>query len=350
MDRRVPGLLWAFVLVVAALHLVSCGSSTTFSTSKKSPGNPLSGNNSVTSVPMVSSWWDPSGRGLRNVYGVVGAAYEGQPIYGEYAGAAVCMRKSIAILIASSGSLSLAQLPQGSPTAIATQAIQSPSIEFSPSCATSLVHKAGNSNATLMQSLFSTPRTSGLAVPAEAFAVAVADSGSILASTPRADGSVAIQFLPAGSATFQTITVLSKFGGMAFLPDSDIALLADAGTNAIVEASQLSKNISLVQVASSSEGVNQPIALAVSADGRSAAVINRASSTVLRIDLSGQSAAVKTTCSCTPSELVPLAGNFAFRLNEAGSGTVWAFNGDAPTPQVVFLPSDEVANARGGSL
>jgi hypothetical protein len=147
----------------------------------------------VASLPIVNAWWDNSSRGLRNVYGVVGAAYEGLSLYGEYAGAAVCTRKGIALLSASSGDLFLARLLQGSPTAIGKNGIQSPSIEVSPSCATSLAHKAGSASALLTQSLLSTPKASALTVPADATAIAVADSGSILAGSPRADGSISMK-------------------------------------------------------------------------------------------------------------------------------------------------------------
>jgi len=183
-----------------------------------------------------------------------------------------------------------------------------------------------------------------LQLPSGSSFMAVSDAGSILASALRPDGSVAVQLLTNGGTSFETVTTLSKFGGMAFLPGKEAVLMADAGTNSVLEASQMSGNMSLAQIAGPGDGVSQPLAVGISADGHSAAIANTKNSTIIRIDLSGQSSATRTTCGCSPTELIPLAGNLAFRLNDAGSGTVWAFDGDAPTPRVVFIPSDEVAN------
>jgi hypothetical protein len=137
---------------------------------------------------------------------------------------------------------------------------------------------------------------------------------------------------------------------MAFLPGADSAILADAAMNSVIEASHLTTNMSLSSVASAADGVAKPTAVAISADGHFAAVANHSGASVLRLDLSGQSAPISTACNCSPSELKPLAGNFAFQLNEAGSGTVWAFDGNGSKPRVFFIPSDQAANSskRGG--
>jgi hypothetical protein len=91
------------------------------------------------------------------------------------------------------------------------------------------------------------------------------------------------------------------------------------------------------------------VALAVSADGHAAAVANQAG-TIVRIDLSGQTSPERTTCACSPTELQPLAGNLVFRLNEAGTGTVWAYDGDAPRPRVVFIPTDQPATRASAAV
>ncbi|MGB0124880.1 MAG: hypothetical protein WBP63_15675, partial [Silvibacterium sp.] len=166
---------------------------------------------------------------------------------------------------------------------------------------------------------------------------------------PQADGSVAIQLLTGGSSTLHPIAVLSKLGGLAFLPGADTALLADAGVSTVTEASQIAGNLSLAQVAGPSQGIAQPGAIAASADGHTAVVANQNNSTIVKIDLSGQTATVQSVCHCTPSELAPLAGNLVFRLNEAGSGTVWAYDGDSTTPRFAFIPTDQTASATQGA-
>jgi hypothetical protein len=217
------------------------------------------------------------------------------------------------------------------------------------------MYMPGGSAALLLQGLLSNPTATPVSLPTGSSAVAVADSGSILVAVSAANGASSIQLLASGTGSFQPVNVLGKFGGMAFLPGADTALLADSSANTVVEASHLAGPISLTPVAAAADGVSQPTAVAISADGQLAAVANSNGSgngsSVLRLDLSGKSAPIKTICHCSPTELVPLAGNFAFRLNEPGSGTVWAFDGSGSLPRVIFIPADQATTTgHGGSL
>jgi hypothetical protein len=312
----------------------------------------MSASSTAASGPLLGAWWDSNQNGLRPVYGVAGAAYQGAATYsdGSYSGAAACMRKNVALLTTSSGALFSVNLPQGKPLLISGNGIPKASIAFSPSCTSSLVYAPGSSQALVIQALLSTPTMTSVTLPTAVSAAIIADSGSILVEIPGADGSAAIQLLASGTNSLQPVTTLSKFGGMAFLPGSDTALLADATMNNVIEASHLTANLSLSSIASATDGVSKPLAVAISADGNLAAVANNNGSSVLRLDLSGQSAPIKTACNCSPSELEPLAGNFAFQLNEAGSGTVWAFDGNGSKPRVFFIPSDQVAKSKRGGL
>ena len=333
--------LWSLAVSLLALQIAGCGSTPI----SRSAGNPAGTTNTIASGPILGSWWDSSAGGLRTVYGVAGAAYQGPPVYndGEYAGAAVCMRANIALLTTASGALYLTNVRQGTPTLVTNQGIPNGQTVFSPSCASALSYRPGTAGALLIHGLLSVSRTTvPLVLPITATSAAVSDAGSIVVSAPGANGSASIQFLASGSDTFQPIAQLSKFGGMAFLPSAETALLADAGKNTVVEASQMSTDPTLTQIAGGSSGIAHPVAVAASADGHAAAVANQDGS-ILRIDLSGDSAAVHTTCSCSPTELQPVAGNLSFRLNEAGTGTVWAYDGDAFRPRVVFIPTDQVA-------
>jgi hypothetical protein len=177
-------------------------------------------------------------------------------------------------------------------------------------------------------------------LPAANSAVVLADSGSILIALPAANGTASIQLLAGGAGSLQPVSVLGRFGGMAFLPGVDTAIIADASANSVIEASHLTGSLSLTNLASAADGISQPVAVGISADGHLAAVANAGSSSVIRLDLSGKSAPVRTVCQCSPTELEPLAGNFAFRLNEPGAGTVWALDGNGALPRVIFIPTD----------
>ena len=341
MFQRRYGLL-SLALSVLALQLAGCGSTPV----AKFSGNPGATGNTIASGPVLGSWWDSSARGLRTIYGVAGAAYQGPAIYndGEYSGAAVCMRANIVLLTAASGALYVANVRQGVPVQVTSQGIPKAQVAFSPSCDMAIAYRPGTAAAVVIRGLLSSSRTYVmLTVPPTATVAAISDGGSTLVSLPGANGLSSIQYLASGGSTWQNIVQLSAFGGMAFLPGGEAALVADAGKNIVTEVSQMSTEPTLTQVAGAGAGILHPVALAVSSDGHAAAVANQAGS-IVRIDLSGQARPVRTTCACSPTELEPLAGNLVFRLNEAGTGTVWAYDGDAARPRVVFIPTDQPAS------
>lgn len=340
-------LLYSLGAAVAALIVTACGTSMRTTSAGGPPAStPTNSSSSGTVVtgPVLGAWWDSAAGGMRGWYGVAGAAWQGKPSFndGTYSGATVCMRQQIALLITRSGALFLSGVPQGTVVPVANQGIANARIVFSPSCSTALAYAPGNAGALLVQGLRATPRVSSVALPAGTAVAAVADSGSILLSIVQG-GATAIELLAAGTDTAQSVTSVSKFGGMAFLPGIDTALVADQGSNRILESAQMNGNPSLTQVAGPADGVAQPVAIAASGDGRSAVVVNQKDSSVVRIDLTGQSAAMRTVCRCSPTKLEALTGNLTFRVNEPGTGTVWAYDGDATNPRFVFLPSEQSA-------
>lgn len=328
------------------LLLASCGTTPAPTSNATQPSSSAP---TAATGPMLGAWWDAAAGGLRIINGVAGAASEAKPIYndGTYTGAAVCMRQSIALLTASSGALFLTRLPQAAPVPVTSQSLGKPQVVFSPSCSAALAYTPGKSSALLLQGLTAAVHASTVALPGGTATAAVADSGSILASVPQADGAAAIELLAAGTA--RPVATLSKFGGMSFVPGSDTALVADQGTSTVVEAVETGGSVSLTQLAGPADGIAQPLAVAASSDGHSAAIVNAKNAGVVRIDLTGQTPAFQAVCRCSPAKLEPLAGNLAFRVNDPGSATVWAFDGDAATARFVFLPAEQNPPAAQGA-
>ena len=328
---------------VVALCVAACSNSRSVGNSPISTPVPAASN--AASGPALGAWWDVNRKGLRTVLGVAGAAYQGPPLYndGSFTGGSACMRAGVALLRAPSGSLFSVNLSTGNPSLAASGVDVNTSMVFSPSCASSLLYKRGSSQALLLEGLSSTPTVTNVVLPAGAAAVAVGDSGLILVQVPGTRQSAAIELIANGTDAPQSVTELTQFGGMAFLPGTDAALLADAGTSSVIKVSHLSGVMALAPIAGKAQGVSKPSAIAVSADGLLAAVVNQGSA-VLRLDLSGASASSTVLCHCTPTELEPLTGNFAFRLNEPGAGTVWAFDGSSAEPRIFFIPSEQVAS------
>lgn len=344
-SARVSGLT-----TVALLLCAGCGT-THFSSSNTPTSGPAGNASRVATGPLLDAWWTKGSGGLQVVYGVPGAAHQASVGYndGTYSGATVCMRGGFALLTSSSGVAARVQLPQGSPIQLDLPGISKPVVLFSPSCSSALEYSSSGSAAVLLQGLPSAPNPVSLTIPEGNSVLAVSDTGSVLLGANHSDGAVAVGLLTTGSSATKPITVLTKLGGAAFIPGSDAVLLADSGTNAVMEAGQANGSLSLTQVAGPRDGINNPVALGVSANGRTAVVANGTGSAIVRVDLSGQSGSTQAVCRCTPTELVPQAGNLSFRLNEPGGGTVWAFDGDASVPRTVFVPSEQTATATRGA-
>jgi hypothetical protein len=296
--------------------------------------------------------WDPVAGGLRTIFGIPGAAHEGAAIFndGTFTGAIACSQKSYALLTAKTGEVFVTDLPSGEPLEVATKLSSKQQILLSPSCSFALIYGPDTMNAYLISGLPAAPQTKAISLSTgPILGAAVSDSGSVLIATARTDGSANIQAIPLGSNSAVQVGLLSRFGGMAFLPLLDEALLGDAGKNVILVTSQITGNMSLAQVATSADGVSQPIALAASVDGHTVVVANSSGTAIVRVDLSKQTSSTQFACQCSPSELVPLSGNMIFRLNEPGSGTVWAFDGDSAKSRIIFLPTERLTNAAGAT-
>lgn len=334
------------ILVPMAVVLLLCaGCATTHFASSDAPSSPSGNNSKVAAGPVLDAWWESGSDGLRVIYGVAGAAHQGTVDYddGTYSGASVCMRGGIALLTTKKGAIAKVQLPQGSPVAISVPNLDKPLILFSPSCSSALVYSSTSRAAALVQGLLSSPQVVGANIPAGTSVLGVSDTGSLLLGTNQSEGAVDVQMLSVGSITPKPVATLAKLGGAVFIPAGDSVLLADAGTSALVEFSQSSQSIAITPIAGPRDGLNNPIALGVSADGRTAVIANGSGSTILRIDISGRVPIAKTTCKCAPTELVPQSGNLSFRVNEPGSGITWAFDGTAATPRMVFVPAEQIA-------
>lgn len=335
------------VALATVMLCIGCGG--THLQPTNTPTNPVGNASAVATGPLLDAWWDSGSKGLRIVYGIPGAAHEGALAYndGSYSGGTACMRGNVALLQSSAGKLFQTQFPQGAPIPINNAAIPEPRVLFSPSCSSALAYSASGGTAVLIQGANSNPKALNLTLPEGNSVLAVSDAGSVLLGSTRSDGSSVIQLLPFGGSALKPVMVISKPGGSTFIPGVDSALVVDAGASTVFEASQITADLSVTRIAGPGDGVNNPVALGVSADGRTAVVANGTGSKIVRIDISGQTAAVQTVCRCAPSELVAQAGNASFRLNEAGAGTVWSFDGDAPTPRTVFVPSAQIIASQG---
>ena len=89
----------------------------------------------------------------------------------------------------------------------------------------------------------------------------------------------------------------------------------------------------------------QPVAAALSADGKRLWFVDSATQGVNAIDLA-TSAQTQIACSCQPTALEPLAGGSAFRITDLNGGPVWLLDTAAADPRIVFVPAIPVQEAQ----
>ncbi len=339
--------LCASFTIASLVGVIGCGT-----TSVSSPSLPSSLNsmNKTASGPMLGYVWDKTASGLRPILGVPGAAQFGSPIYGGagYNNAVACPDKKYALLTSSGGQAFLGPLPSGVPVQIADHLSTKEQIAISPSCSAALLYAPGTSSATLILGLPATPtaQTINLSQAGQVTTAAVSDSGLILAAVGKAASGSTIQAISADGTAMQ-LTTVAGLGGMTFLPSSQNALIADSGRNTIWSASGLPNTTALNSVAATADGVRQPIAVASSSDGRWLIVANQNGAAILRLDLTRQTAPTQIACRCSAVGLTPLSGNNTFLLSAVDTGPVWTFDGDSPSPRVVFIPAIKQTGAAG---
>ena len=342
---------FAAACFVIFLACAGCGTSTA-SRGAVSGAFPGSAGEAAASQPILGYTWDSNRGGLRTMLGVPGAATLSDNIVttGPFTSAIFCLRKSYVLLTGSSGSVYIMSLPNGEPTLL-TSPLAKQQVIVSPSCSKALVYAGGSSTGILIGGLPSTPQMEPLnfATQGSIVGAAVGDLGDVALAVLRSDGSTAIQLLSSSGGLSAPFSVLQTYGAMTFVPGSDTVLLGDSGANRVVMVSHPSTNPTSVQLASSADGVSQPLAIASSADGREAFVANAVGVPLLRLNLASTPAPAKVPCTCRPSELVPLSGNALFQVTDLSSGTIYALDGAPAVPRTLFIPASNSASLSGAA-
>ncbi len=338
----IPG-LWAALVVL--LCISGCSSSSFHSPTTSASAGPASG-------AIAGYVWDSRVHGLRPLSGSLGAAHLESPLSGPALRSAIpCPTREFALGSDTSSTVFSIALPSGQPTKLGDAVAADQQMTLSPSCANGLVYSPSHGSGLLISGLPSSPRVQliALTISGPVTSAIIGDSGAILAAVPKSDGTTSLEFLSATGAAQSLAVSVRKIGGMAFLPGTDSAIIADSATNTVYLGKQLSSGPSFAAVAVAAQGVSNPRAAATSADGHYAFLANGSGNNLLRIDLTSTAAPLALACACSPAELIPLAGNAGFQITDAATGLIFALNGDGPTPRTVFIPTDKVSAATGGA-
>ena len=339
----IPG-IWIALAITSFL----CGCSG-YSPSRSATG---SANASPPSGAIAGYIWDSRVHGLRPLSGSLGAAHLESPLTGPALHSATpCPSHGFALGSDASGSVFSISLPSAEPTKLGDAVAPDQQLTLSPSCGNGLVYSPSRGSGLLISGLPSSPRVQSIALSASGPVVsaAISDSGAILLAALKSDGTASLAILSATGAPQVLSSPLQKIGGMAFLPGADSAIIADSAANTVYFGKQLSSGPSFAAIAAATQGVSNPRVVASSADGHFAFVANGAGNNLLRIDLTTTAAPVPVACSCTPTELLPLAGNAGFQITDAKAGLIFALNGDGLMPRTVFIPTDRAGAAAGGA-
>ncbi|MES2390171.1 MAG: hypothetical protein V4555_00920 [Acidobacteriota bacterium] len=318
-------------LVSACLIAAGCGGGVFNAVT----GPTLPAPSAVSNGPQLGYVWDAASQTLRPILGLPGSSQGGQPVTtaGAYVFGAASAKSSIALLEAADGSLSEMALPAGAAAPIAGVKVAAGAvIAFSPSGQNAIVYAKGASSVTLLTGLSSTVQVQPIAAPSALVAAAVSDTAQVAAVA--GSGPLSLNALTGGKGV---LTSLASYGGMNFLPGGSDLLAADASSGAVMLIRNSASSPALQTFNASA--ISAPVAVAASGDGHWAVVANGGDASVVRIDLSGGTAALRIACACQPTELATFTGNAVFRVTTVSTGPVWMVDASAATPQALFIPA-----------
>lgn len=138
------------------------------------------------------------------------------------------------------------------------------------------------------------------------------------------------------------VPVLAELGHVSAIsiPATGTAFVADSGRNQIYRVQGIGAGIETGLIAGPKDGINSPVAVAVSQDGSRVFVANAKPGSASVIDLKGETATRTIACGCTPSGLERLAGNETFRLTEMSGRPMWMLDAGGSEPRLLFVPAE----------
>jgi DNA-binding beta-propeller fold protein YncE len=171
-------------------------------------------------------------------------------------------------------------------------------------------------------------------------AIAVSDDGrTVLAAVGGT-----VFHLTAGSE----VPVLTELGNVTAMtiPATGTAFVADSGQNQIHRIRGIGGSMETDVIAGPHDGINGPVAVAVSRDNSRAFVANGKAKTLATIQLTAQPTVTEAACGFAPTGLARLAGNEVFRLTEMSNLPMWVVAAGGPEPRFLFVPA-ELARSGG---
>jgi hypothetical protein len=326
--------------LLAALSIAGCGASVGRSSV---PGaSSLAQPAVVETAPVAGYLWSNGDQTLRPILGIPGASQLGASLVpaGEYVAGAASPVTRAALLIDSSGSLNALQLPSGAPSILSTGYSGAAQVRFAPAGTAAVVFSPAAASLLVITGLPSAPVTRTLPASPALVDAAIGDTGTVLTAATTAAG-VTIAVAPGGKA----LTTVSKFGGLAFVPGADSAVVVDNAAHSVRLWTAISA--APTQVAFPAPAIQDAVGAGISRDGRWAVVANGGDTNVVRVDLTGLAAPSASPCLCQPSGVDALAGNAVFRVSQPAASAApasaltpaWTVDASPAQPRLLFIPA-----------
>jgi hypothetical protein len=294
------------------------------------------------SGPTLGLVFDSSQSALRPIRGIPGAASLGDPVNTGFrlASATVSPQQGYALALrADDSSVVLVRAGAATSSTAVTGARHAPALMvFSPAGTAAALYDSGAGRVQILTGLpdavavQSDVDISALAGPVAA--LAVDDAGSSLFLAAGAAETVSLYRIAAdGSSQF-----LASFRSVAALSLSSTgrdALLADSTAGAVYLIRDLRGAGRIEMIASGSDGLGAPVAVASDSAGRIFVADQAGNVTIL--DRSHGSV-LSLACGCVPTGLFRLSGSATFRLTEPSTAPMWVLDASGANPRVVAIP------------
>src|SRR5262249_37420400 len=130
---------------------------------------------------------------------------------------------------------------------------------------------------------------------------------------------------------------VGSVSSIRFSAAGDLAVFADRGWNQIILLQDLATTATPIQLATSVDGVADPVGIALLRDGRVAFVANAGAGTVTGAGLAG-GAAKNFACIWGVNGMLPLIGYSLFVLTDRIDQPIMVFDGGSEEPRFLIFP------------
>jgi len=307
------------------------------------------------SGPVMGYVFDTANRGVRPIFGIPGASHVGPllQLNLDLAVAEVSPAGDYALGVDRDGVLYRIGLRAGIGTAeVVTGGLAGVDRIFvSPTGDAAVVYERSSRQAQVLRDLHVGAEIGGVVelanLPGVVTALAIADDGrTVLAAASTREGGAIYSAIPGSGA--ERVAPAGQVVSLAFVPGSTDALAVDALREETLRITSLGRAPAVTVIASASDGVRAPVAVAASADGLSAVVASTQTRSIAVVDFAGGAPRV-LACNCEPHRVVPMGS--ALRLTDDPAQPIYLLE---ETGKVMFVPgvaagqrTEEVRTPRG---